>query len=312
MTFPRHSYAGYHGVFGALTRADRRFMRFIYSALAALVVLALVVDAVLSPLNPPAPRPKPANPAYYKALSWETMALYYLLGLVFYGLVMLMALIQDGSVQRLWVRWRWSLWQRHGQAALLGEAPVGLYGRLASRLFDTEKLRLDTFYQWLSAANRAFEEGRLAEAADSYRRAAALRPASAVARVNLGAALGRMGRHREALDAFRGVLGADPTNGDALKNAALALLRLGRAGEAEELVASHLSMHPRDAEAWWLAARCRAARPGARAEAVVEALMRACRLEPARREALLREEEFAPYLEHPALSALLLKTVERG
>lgn len=303
MRYPRRYY-GYHGIFSNLTGVDKKFIRFIYGALAALVVLALLVDAVLSPMTPPVAKPKPVSTTYYKELSWQALLLYYGLGALFYCVVMLLAMIQDGTIQRLWFKWRWSLWERYSRASFMGEEPAGLLARWVLGMYDREKVSLDTFYEWLAEANEAFEEGRFEEAREAYARAVALRPASVVARVNLGAALGRLGRHAEALEEFRGVLATDASNGDARKNAALALLRMGRASEARGLLAPHLKLHPRDAEAWWIEARCRAEEPGADPREVAESLERACRMEPSRRRALADEPAFAPFLSHPALRAL--------
>ncbi len=306
MTYPRRGYAGYHGVFGVVMTGDRSFIRFVYSALAVMVVIVFVADAFLSPLQPPPPpQPTPESITYNEELSLGTMVLHYLLGLFISGLIMLLAIYRDGTIQRRVFRWRWSLWQKYGQAALVGEAPQGWIIRRLARLFDPTQVRLDTFYQWLAEANSAFEEGRFETAVETYRRAGALRPTSVVARVNLGAALGRLGRHAEALEVFRQVLASDGTNGDALKNAAVALLRTGRPAEAEATLAPHLATHGRDAEAWWLAALCRAADPEAGAIEVAEALERACRLQPSRRDAIGGESAFGPYLTHPAMRALL-------
>jgi tetratricopeptide (TPR) repeat protein len=289
-----------------MTTGDRKFIRFIYTALAVVVILALVVDAALSPMKPPVPTPKPDTHPYYKELSWEAVIMYYLLGFLFYAFVMLMALIQDGTVQRLWFKWRWSMWQKYSRATLIGDGPDGWFARWVLRLYDPAKIRLDTFYQWLSEANEAFERGRLGEAVEAYRRAVALRPNSAVARVNLGAALGRLGRHEEALKQFRGVLEADGSNGDARKNAALALIEVGRPVEAYEQIAPHLAARSRDSEAWWIAARCRAADPSASPDQIAEPLRRACRLDPSRRAATAAEPAFSPFLEHPSIRELLL------
>lgn len=306
MTYPRRSYGGYHGTFGVLTTGDRKFLRLIYSALAVVVILALVVDAVLSPLQPPAPSPKPPTHPYYKEMSWETMALYYLLGFILYAFVALLALIQDGTVQRMWFNWRWGLWQKYSRATLLGEGPDGWFARWALKLYDPSKVRLDTFYQWLSEANEAFEAGRLEEAVEAYCRAVALRPNSVVARVNLGAALGRQGRHAEALEEFQKVLEAEGSSGDARKNAALALIQLGRPVEAHQMLAPHLASRTRDSEAWWIAAKGWAADPSAGPDQVADALRRACGLEPSRRADIAAEPVFAPYLEHPSIAELLL------
>ncbi len=263
------------------------------------------MDAVLSPVRPPAPVPGPETGSYYKELSWQTILFYYLLGFIFYAFVMLSALVQDGTVQRLWFRWRWSLWQKHSKAVLPGGKAEGWFARWALRLYDTEKVRLDTFYQWLAEANEAFEEGRLEEAVEAYSRAVDLRPDSPVARVNLGAALGRLGRH-EALEQFQRMLASDGANGDARKNAALALLKLGRPAEAYDLLGPHLEVHKRDSEAWWLAALCKAADPDSGPEEVSEPLRRACSMEPALRANISSEEAFSPYLSDPSFRGLVV------
>ena len=305
MIFPRRQYIGFHGAFGLVTTDGRGFMRFIYGTLALIIIVALMVDAYVTPLQQFQPEPKPLTNPYYKDMRWETMLLHYLFGFLIYAAIMLLVLYQDGAIQRLWFRWRWSLWQRYGQPALAGEAPKGwLAGRLA-RIFEPGQARLDTFYQWLAEGNASFEAGQLEAAVESYRKAALLRPTSVVAQVNRGAALGRLGRHGEALVAFREVLDADGNNGDALKNAAVALVRTGRPAEAEALLAPHLATHGRDDEAWWLTAWCRAADPKAQADAVAEALERACRLKPTRRAAVADEPAFGPYLTHPAIKSLL-------
>jgi hypothetical protein len=84
------------------------------------------------------------------------------------------------------------------------------------------------------------------------------------------------------------------------------MLQLGRPAEAYDLLAPHLKVHERDSEAWWLAAKCRAAGPNGDPEEVSELLGRACRTKPALRAAIADDPAFTPYLDNPSISALVV------
>lgn len=68
----------------------------------------------------------------------------------------------------------------------------------------------------IERGNRLLDQGRLHEAADAYRQAAALRPDDAVSRVNLGYALMELGRLDVARESLGEAVRLQPSNADAL------------------------------------------------------------------------------------------------
>ena len=92
-------------------------------------------------------------------------------------------------------------------------------------------------------------QGRLADAAESYRRAIALAPKAADAHLNLGAALQQLGDHAEAEAAFRRVLAIDPRSLAAQFNLGLSLAALGRNDEAITAYRAVLQLEPKVAPA---------------------------------------------------------------
>lgn len=76
------------------------------------------------------------------------------------------------------------------------------------------------------------DRGRLAEAADYYRQALAVRPDYVSARINLGAVLMGQNRGADAIEQFRAALRLDPDNAGAHYNLAFALSATGRLDDA--------------------------------------------------------------------------------
>lgn len=79
---------------------------------------------------------------------------------------------------------------------------------------------------------REFAAGRMAPAIDDFRSAAALDPASFLARYNLGVALGTSGLYSEAADALGAARDLNPEHGRARYQLILALSAAHRTGEA--------------------------------------------------------------------------------
>jgi tetratricopeptide (TPR) repeat protein len=92
--------------------------------------------------------------------------------------------------------------------------------------------------------------GRLAEAADSARRATELDPHNAVAWFNRGVIAGARGDDGEAERAYRAALDADPVQPDAAANLARILVNTGRADEAPPALEKALAAWPRHAAGW--------------------------------------------------------------
>jgi tetratricopeptide (TPR) repeat protein len=101
----------------------------------------------------------------------------------------------------------------------------------------------------LSRGSEALRHGDLAAAEAHFRRAAERAPGDAVARYNLGTALGEAGRHEEARAMLAEAARLDPEMADAWLNLASALARLGRLEEAAAALDRVLELAPDDAEA---------------------------------------------------------------
>ena len=87
-------------------------------------------------------------------------------------------------------------------------------------------------HAWLLSARVRDLQGRLADAADCYRKALAIRPDDFGTLMNLGAVLNDLGRFDEALEQHDRALALDPLHVDALCNRAVALAGLGRYEDA--------------------------------------------------------------------------------
>jgi predicted O-linked N-acetylglucosamine transferase (SPINDLY family) len=96
----------------------------------------------------------------------------------------------------------------------------------------------------IAAGRQAEDAGRLAEACEHYRRAAALAPGHVPAQLNLGIALAASGDAQGAAAAYRAALAIDP--GHAAANYNLATLLFARAGaaQAEILLRRALARQP--------------------------------------------------------------------
>jgi len=123
------------------------------------------------------------------------------------------------------------------------------------------------------------DNGKPAEAIESYRRAIQLKPAFIQARNNLGLALSRAGQLADAEQSFREALRINPAFADAHNNLGSVLAALGRDDEAEACFRRALQHNPRYAEALNNLGRL-AARRGQNAEAIA-CYRRALRLHPA-------------------------------
>ena len=76
--------------------------------------------------------------------------------------------------------------------------------------------------------SEAFLQGRFAEAAEHYRRAAEAEPSSALAHANLASALTRLGRFQEAQSHYQRALAIESVHADANRNYGTLLARLGQ------------------------------------------------------------------------------------
>jgi tetratricopeptide (TPR) repeat protein len=120
----------------------------------------------------------------------------------------------------------------------------------------------DVFQAHYGLAHALAATGRLDEAIESYERARALRPGSALLLNDLGIALFSAGRFEESVRVLGEAVRADPEQTDHRFNLARALAAAGRTGEALAELETVLAVSPRDAGALELRARLqRDARP---------------------------------------------------
>jgi tetratricopeptide (TPR) repeat protein len=91
----------------------------------------------------------------------------------------------------------------------------------------------DALADSLRAAVALEDEGKIADAAKSYRAIVTSHPDSVVAWTNLGNAESQLGKRAEAEEAFRKALSVEPTSRDALNNLAWLLFQQQRLAEAE-------------------------------------------------------------------------------
>lgn len=133
------------------------------------------------------------------------------------------------------------------QEHLAKMGPVGV--RPSDPMLDTiESLRTGERAR-LESGKRAYNAGRLAEAAEEFRRALEVRPDSVEARINLAAALSQQGDRAGAITRLREAVALAPANLTARFNLALLLSAGGPSPEAIEHLNAVLATKPQDAEA---------------------------------------------------------------
>jgi tetratricopeptide (TPR) repeat protein len=130
------------------------------------------------------------------------------------------------------------------------EARVAPWERQASEGVREEALSAQDWYELACG----LEETAPAEAREAYERAAALDPAHADARVNLGRLLHELGDAAGAEAQYRAALAACPADATAAFNLGVALEDLGRDREALDAYERALEMDPSDADAHFNAA----------------------------------------------------------
>ncbi len=119
-------------------------------------------------------------------------------------------------------------------------------GRLehAETLLESTRLRRDSADVNNALGNVRRLSGRLASAAESYRRALEFEQNHVAALANLGLALRDLGEPAQALPVLDRALAASPDHVEALFNKALALVDLDESAEAERLLDWALSLDP--------------------------------------------------------------------
>jgi Flp pilus assembly protein TadD len=122
------------------------------------------------------------------------------------------------------------------------------------------------------------EQGRIADAAALFERAAKVRPDDADAHYNLGVALVHLGSKDRALDCYRNALHAAPRHLNACNNLAAELLALDRGSEALACVEQGLLHHPDDAQL--LSKRGAALKDLGRIEEAIEIFRQVVRRQP--------------------------------
>lgn len=138
---------------------------------------------------------------------------------------------------------------------------------------------------YLALGRRAFSAGDFSAAEQSFRRALAASGGGAAARINLAAALERLGRFGEARSELEQAVERAPDNATARFNLGLLLSRAGEGALAVEQLREATRLLPGDAEAWLALAR-ELRRIGRSAEAATAA-REAISLSPEREEARL-------------------------
>ncbi len=101
----------------------------------------------------------------------------------------------------------------------------------------------------LESGKRAYNAGRLAEAAEEFRRALEARPESVEARINLAATLAGQGDREGAIARLREAVELAPANATARFNLGLLLAAGGSSREAIDHLAAAVAARPQDAEA---------------------------------------------------------------
>ncbi|HUN47944.1 MAG TPA: tetratricopeptide repeat protein [Stellaceae bacterium] len=140
---------------------------------------------------------------------------------------------------------------RPPEADLLGKAVEAHRGgqfALAERL-SAEAIRARPGFAeaHYHLANAQQQQGKLREAAESYRRALAIEPRAAEARFHLGLTLAALGQFDDAIAAYRAVLAAHPKAVPVHVNLAWALERRQRLDEAIDCYRQALAIEPKAA-----------------------------------------------------------------
>ncbi len=136
-----------------------------------------------------------------------------------------------------------------------------------------DDLRSERGRQALAAAERAWQDGRMAEAALAFAAAARLNPGEARAHANLGVVLRRLNRPAAAVAAHRRALALSPDDPGMRSNLGNVLRDLGRLAEAEVELRRAVALAPASrAFTYNLALLLRDARQHAEAETMLEAL----------------------------------------
>jgi tetratricopeptide (TPR) repeat protein len=143
-------------------------------------------------------------------------------------------------------------WRGLGDEAKAAEH-LGKVGTVGVRPFDpileeVESLRTGERAR-LENGKRAYNAGRVAEAAEEFRRALEVRPESVEARINLAAALARQGDRDGAIARLREAVELAPANATARFNLGLLLAAGGSSPEAIDHLAAAVAARPQDAEA---------------------------------------------------------------
>lgn len=127
---------------------------------------------------------------------------------------------------------------------------LALAGRVGVRPNDPLRDAIESIKQGerlhMRRGHTAFNLGRYADAADEFRMALAARPESVTARVNLGAALAKMGDRQGAIAELRRVIELAPGNFTARFNLALLLVEDGKPREALPHLTAAVHSDPRD------------------------------------------------------------------
>ena len=105
---------------------------------------------------------------------------------------------------------------------------------------------------WARLGDAYDTAGRADDAANAYKRAAALKPTAAYYN-NLGGILGRAGKIDEAMAAYQKSAELDPANAaQAYRNAGITLYNVGKMKEAAEPLKKATELDPKSAQAWYL------------------------------------------------------------
>ena len=112
-----------------------------------------------------------------------------------------------------------------------------------------QAVRAVTAGQLNNQANQWLAEGKVQQAADTYRKALQLNPNYAQAHYNLSLALDKLGEFSEEQEQLEAAVKLDPKLGAAHDQLGLLALRSGKRDKAEQEFKSALLVNPRDAEA---------------------------------------------------------------
>lgn len=129
-----------------------------------------------------------------------------------------------------------------GKVGSVGVRPADSMLDVVESLRTGERARLES-------GKRAYNAGRLAEAAEEFRRALEARPDSVEARINLAAALARQGDRSGAAARLREAVELAPANPTARFNLGLLLAADGPSAEALGHLSAAVAARPQDTEA---------------------------------------------------------------